>query len=341
MVGISSQPSTILRGVTAAVLVVFLSCAPPAEQASQAPAVEKSRVEEGNASADSATEGDESPLRRHPRLRRPPEASWTAVDWAGEAAELTELNERAFSRPELKSGDRPRYTDEARRARVQGVVIVEVVIGKSGAVRSARVLKPLPMGLSEAAIEAARTWLFEPARIDGEPVAVYYNVSSMFLLPEGNLDRRRPETVEVYDMPDDEAERQTGLLSAGRVRWRGANVHSYDLATTCGGRWGSSVRVREDEVIGAGLLSPWPVTNSGDGPNPPRITVEDLFALVERAIFQRVNSLEVEYDAELGFPRSIRIDLGRWGQNMARLGELGFALPLGTCAVERLVVVGL
>jgi TonB family protein len=58
------------------------------------------------------------------------------------------------TRPELISSFKPEYTREARRARIQGVVIVEVVIDAAGNVTDAKVLKPLPMGLDRMAIEA-------------------------------------------------------------------------------------------------------------------------------------------------------------------------------------------
>ena len=86
------------------------------------------------------------------------------------------------SAPRKISGDAPGYTEIARRARAQGVVILETVIDESGAVTSARVLKPLPFGLDDKAIEAVKTWKFEPAMKDGKPVAVQINVEVSFRL---------------------------------------------------------------------------------------------------------------------------------------------------------------
>jgi len=79
----------------------------------------------------------------------------------------------------------PKYTEEARKDRIQGVVIVQTVIGKDGRVHDAKVLKGLPKGLSESAVEAIRQWEFEPARNeDGQPVEVYYNLTINFTLGE-------------------------------------------------------------------------------------------------------------------------------------------------------------
>ena len=76
----------------------------------------------------------------------------------------------------------PMYSEEARQARVSGIVILEVLIDKTGVVREANVLKGLPMGLSEAAADAVRQWTFEPATKNGEPVDVVFNLTINFKL---------------------------------------------------------------------------------------------------------------------------------------------------------------
>jgi protein TonB len=76
----------------------------------------------------------------------------------------------------------PKYTDEARKAHVQGVVLLWVVIGPDGRTHDVRVQRSLGMGLDEKAIEAVRNWKFEPATKDGQPVAVQVNVEVDFRL---------------------------------------------------------------------------------------------------------------------------------------------------------------
>ena len=88
--------------------------------------------------------------------------------------------EGAVTRPEKIAGAVPVYTEEARKARVMGVVIVEAIIDEQGSVTDARVLKGLPMGLSEAARAAIQTWKFKPATLDGRPVKVYYTLTVNF-----------------------------------------------------------------------------------------------------------------------------------------------------------------
>lgn len=88
----------------------------------------------------------------------------------------------AVTRPEKVAGDPPAYTEMARKARIMGVVIVEVVIDEQGNVTSTRVLKGLPMGLDKQAVDAVQTWKFKPATFRGKPVPVYYLLTVNFQL---------------------------------------------------------------------------------------------------------------------------------------------------------------
>jgi protein TonB len=76
----------------------------------------------------------------------------------------------------------PVYTEAARRARIQGVVIVEAIIDKQGNVTNVRVLKALPMGLDQAAVDAVKKWRFRPATLNGRPVNVYFVLTVNFQL---------------------------------------------------------------------------------------------------------------------------------------------------------------
>lgn len=76
----------------------------------------------------------------------------------------------------------PDYSDEARKARYQGSVLLWVVIGADGIPRDIKVARSLGMGLDEKAVEAVRKWKFEPGKKDGHPVAVQVIIDVNFRL---------------------------------------------------------------------------------------------------------------------------------------------------------------
>ena len=76
----------------------------------------------------------------------------------------------------------PDYSDEARKAKVQGKVTLWLVVGTDGRPRDLRVVHSLGYGLDEKAIEAVTNWKFDPARLNDKPVAVQINVEVMFRL---------------------------------------------------------------------------------------------------------------------------------------------------------------
>jgi len=84
------------------------------------------------------------------------------------------------TRPEIIRQIRPVYTELARKNRVTGTVIVEAIIDEQGNVTNTRVLKGLPMGLDQAAVDAVSAWKFKPATKDGKPVRVYYVLTVNF-----------------------------------------------------------------------------------------------------------------------------------------------------------------
>jgi TonB family protein len=75
------------------------------------------------------------------------------------------------------------FSDEARRAKYQGVVVIAVIVDAQGMPQNPRVIRPLGMGLDEKALEAVRKYRFKPAMKDGKtPVPVMINVEVNFRL---------------------------------------------------------------------------------------------------------------------------------------------------------------
>jgi protein TonB len=76
----------------------------------------------------------------------------------------------------------PEFSEEARKAKYQGVVVLNIVVGTDGRVHSPRVVRSLGMGLDEKAIEGVKTWKFDPSKKDGRAVAVEMNIEVAFNL---------------------------------------------------------------------------------------------------------------------------------------------------------------
>jgi TonB family protein len=70
---------------------------------------------------------------------------------------------------EILSKPTPAYTEEARRLKVEGEVLLEVVLEASGRLKVVRVVRGLGHGLDESAIRAAEQINFKPALRDGQP----------------------------------------------------------------------------------------------------------------------------------------------------------------------------
>jgi TonB family protein len=86
--------------------------------------------------------------------------------------------------PKLVNEVRPVYPKEARRARVEGIVILEAKTDEQGNVVETRILRSIPV-LDQAAIDAVRQWKYEPMVINGKPYGVVFTVTVRFTLDEG------------------------------------------------------------------------------------------------------------------------------------------------------------
>jgi protein TonB len=76
----------------------------------------------------------------------------------------------------------PEYSEEARKAKYSGTVLLQLVVGIDGKANSIKVVKGVGLGLDEKAIEAVQKWKFTPGKKNGQPVPVYATVEVNFRL---------------------------------------------------------------------------------------------------------------------------------------------------------------
>jgi TonB family protein len=85
---------------------------------------------------------------------------------------IERINPPAVTAPKPVYTPAPEYSDFAMKFGMQGTVVLEAIIDKTGAVTEPEILRPVGVGLDEQAITKVRTWKFKPAMRDGKPVAV-------------------------------------------------------------------------------------------------------------------------------------------------------------------------
>jgi TonB family protein len=76
----------------------------------------------------------------------------------------------------------PRYTGTAQRLGIEGAVVLSLLIDTEGRVADLTVLRGLPFGLTQNAVEAVREWRFEPCTFNDRPVRVRYTLTVVFRL---------------------------------------------------------------------------------------------------------------------------------------------------------------
>ena len=86
--------------------------------------------------------------------------------------------------PKILTRVDPDYPEEARAARISGIVIIEAHIDATGRVIGGKILKGLPLGLDRAALAAVKQFTFQPGTLNGRPVPVVFIVTIRFELPK-------------------------------------------------------------------------------------------------------------------------------------------------------------
>lgn len=97
------------------------------------------------------------------------------------AAPLTALPEGS-ELPVLVTRVDPPYPEPARRLRAGGDVVLRAVVEANGTIGRIEVVTGAPFGMTEAAVDAVRRWTYRPARVNGQPVAVWKVIRVRFAL---------------------------------------------------------------------------------------------------------------------------------------------------------------
>jgi len=97
------------------------------------------------------------------------------------AAPLTALPEGS-ELPVLLTRVDPPYPDAARKLRLSGDVALRAVVEANGSIGRVEVVTGAPFGMTEAAVDAVRKWTYRPARVNGQPVAVWKVIRVKFTL---------------------------------------------------------------------------------------------------------------------------------------------------------------
>lgn len=114
--------------------------------------------------------------------------AWRAADFNPTGEEVARVTKDAASSEQETSAPRPihtpdpEYSEEARSQRLQGSLVLWIVVDEKGNVARIRLNQCLGMGLDEQAVRAVSQWKFEPARKNGQLVAVQLNVEVTFHL---------------------------------------------------------------------------------------------------------------------------------------------------------------
>ena len=117
--------------------------------------------------------GELDPAEPFSKAPDPPATAGTTVYHAGV---------RGTTVPENIYNPNPPYTDTARKVKFQGTLILSLIVSEEGLVQDLWIVRGLPFGLNQAALDTVRNWRFRPSTLEGKPVPVQVPVEVTFRL---------------------------------------------------------------------------------------------------------------------------------------------------------------
>ena len=122
-------------------------------------------------------------IRESRRASNPIAAPGTPATISTQSGEQVYVVGGPIKAPRARVMPLPSYTQQARDARIEGVILLEGIIRKDGRVTDLKILKGLGYGLDQSAIETlSREWQFEPSTLNGQPVNVQAKLEVSFRL---------------------------------------------------------------------------------------------------------------------------------------------------------------
>jgi TonB family protein len=210
----------------------------------------------------------------------------------------------------------PVYPEQARQARVQGIVMVQITIGADGRVSNARVIRSIPM-LDEAAVNAVRQWVYDAATIKA-PVTLTVTVPFAITAPPETSAPRltRPAAASHGTQPATTASEPTDPVAMNNLGAEYQSRQDYENAL----RW-----YRRAAELGNALA----MRNIGDmyyaGKGVPTSSVQSLDWWLKGARAgnaQAMLNVSIAYDPDLSSPVNKRsVEAFSWALKAAELGH--------------------
>lgn len=257
--------------------------------------------------------------------------------------------EHVDKRPRLIHKRDPGYTDEARRAEVQGTLVLGLTVDENGKPGHIHVLNPLGFGLDQRAIAAVEKWVWEPAMKDGKPVVSHTQVEVSFRLFNRFFDtggeRRRVQFNLALDGLNAEGEKRDQAVKTLQDLAR----HKYPAAMRIVGQMLAEGKLLpKDDVESAALMTRAAEKHDGpamydlgrrylDGKQGPKDPERGMGLIADAATFGSVQAqffLGVQYEAGTTVPLD-REKARRYFRLCAAAGDAVCQFRLATAMLDR------